>query len=65
MYHHKDFEVFPYTTSARPELEQWQIRTGKVDIVSTYRDYDKAVADCEQLNLDPWYFYRIQPATTY
>ena len=60
MYHHQDFKVYEYRSTARPELEQWQIRVGKTIVISTYRDYEAALLDCEHLNIDPWFFDRDQ-----
>ena len=57
-----DYKVYDYRSSAYPELAQWQIRIGESDrlavVVSTFRDYDKAVETARQLNIDPWFLDR-------
>lgn len=55
MYHHQDFKVYEYRSTANPSLEQWQVRVGKREVVVTYRDRERAEYVAEQLNRDPWY----------
>lgn len=53
-----DFKVFPYTATAKPDLEQWQVRSGKTDLYITTRDLAEAERVAAALNIDPYYLER-------
>jgi hypothetical protein len=53
-----DFKVYPYTASAKPLLEQWQIKTGRTDVYLTSRSREQAEQLAAALNIDPYHLER-------
>ena len=53
-----DFKVHPYHSTSRPDLEQWQVRTGGVDVYVTSRSLAEAERIAAALNIDPYYLER-------
>jgi hypothetical protein len=53
-----DFKVYPYTATAYPDLEQWQVRSGKTDLYITTRVLAEAERVAAALNIDPYYLER-------
>ncbi len=53
-----DYRVYPYYATANPDIEQWQVRSGVSDVITTCRDLDKAESIAAALNRDPYYLER-------
>jgi hypothetical protein len=53
-----DFKVYPYTATAYPDIEQWQVKTGKTDLYVTTKNRAEAERIAAALNIDPYYLER-------
>jgi len=53
-----DFKVYPYTATAYPDVEQWQVRSGGTDVWVTSRNKAEADRVAAALNIDPYYLER-------
>lgn len=53
-----DFRVYPYHSTSRPDLEQWQVKTGGSDVCLTSRNLAEATRIAAELNRDPYYLER-------
>jgi hypothetical protein len=53
-----DFKVYPYQATAKPNVEQWQVRSGSTDVHSTSNTLAEAERVAAALNADPYYLER-------
>jgi hypothetical protein len=53
-----DFKVYEYRNAKQPDIEKWQIRTGLIDLISTFNTLDEANRVAAELNKDPYYLER-------
>jgi hypothetical protein len=53
-----DFKVYPYTSTAEPDIERWQVRSGTTTVYVTTRSQSAADHVAAALNIDPYYLER-------
>ena len=53
-----DFKVYTYESTAKPGVEQWQVRSGGDDVYITSRSFAGAERIAAALNADPYYLER-------
>jgi hypothetical protein len=53
-----DFKVHTYESTAKPGVEQWQVRSGGNDLYITSHDLAEAERVAAALNADPYYLER-------
>lgn len=53
-----DFKVYPYQSTAKPGVEQWQVRSGGTDVYVTSYTLVEAERVAAALNADPYYLER-------
>jgi hypothetical protein len=53
-----DFKVYPYQATAKPGVEQWQVRSGGNDVHITSYTLAEAERVAAALNADPYYLER-------
>ena len=53
-----DFKVYTYESTAKPGVEQWQVRSGGTDVYLTSSNFAEAERMAAALNADPYYLER-------
>lgn len=53
-----DFKVYPYTASSKPGIEQWQVKSGSIDVYLASSSKVEADRVAAALNIDPYYLER-------
>jgi len=53
-----DFKVYPYTSTAEPNIKRWQVRSGTTTVCVTTQIQSVADHVAAALNHDPYYLDR-------
>lgn len=53
-----DFRVYTYRSTAQPDVEKWQVKSGGEDVCFTSRTLAEAERIAAALNHDPYYLER-------
>ena len=53
-----DYKVYEFYSTLQPNVQLWQVRSGRTDVVTTSRSEEEARQTAERLNKDPYYLGR-------